>query len=232
MPAKLIAYHRVSTKQQGRSGLGLEAQQAAVRDYAAAHGGTIIAAYTEVETGRRSDRPELLRALGQARRCRAALVVARLDRLSRNVAFLSALMEAGVEFIAVDCPHANRFMIHVLAAVAEYEAQQCSDRTKAGLAAAKARGRKLGSARPGHWTTERSAARLRGLTKARERSAVVRREKARKQLADLLPAMEQERRAGATLRSIADRLNAQGQPTSRGCRWTAALVRQTLRLLA
>ncbi len=145
---KIVAYYRVSTKKQGASGLGLEAQRAAVQNYAQASGGVIAAEYTEVESGKLAARPILARALAQARRGRARLVIAKLDRLSRNVAFLSTLMEAGCEFTACDNPNANKLTIHILAAVAESEARLISERTKASLAAARARGVVLGSARP------------------------------------------------------------------------------------
>src|SRR5579863_178516 len=148
---KIIAYYRVSTKRQGRSGLGLDGQRAAVEAFAKRNGGKIVASYTEVESGKRSDRPELAKALGHARLAKATLVVAKLDRLARNVAFLSALMEAGVDFVACDNEHANRLTIHILAAVAESEARAISDRTTAALKAAKKRGIALGSARLGHW---------------------------------------------------------------------------------
>src|SRR4051794_25918640 len=108
----LVAYTRVSTQRQGQSGLGLEAQEQAIARYSAATGRPVIATYTEVESGRRSDRPELARALAHAKRSRAALVIAKLDRLARNVAFLANLMEAGVEFVACDQPSANRLTIH------------------------------------------------------------------------------------------------------------------------
>src|SRR5262249_48527688 len=151
MPGKIIAYFRVSTKRQGASGLGLEGQQAALEAYARQTGGRIVAEYVEVESGKIADRPELARAIAHARRNKAVLVVAKLDRLARNVAFTSSLMRAGVDFICCDNPNANKLTIHILAAVAEDEAERISARTKAALAAAKKRGIKLGSARPGHW---------------------------------------------------------------------------------
>lgn len=149
--SKIVAYYRVSTKKQGKSDLWLEGQQTAVGEFARTAGGEILTAYTEVETAKSKDRPELLKAIAHAKRSKAKLVVAKLDRLARNVAFTSALMEANVDFVACDNPHANKFTIHILAAVAEHEAEQISQRTKASLAAAKKRGVKLGSSRPGHW---------------------------------------------------------------------------------
>ena len=151
MAKTVIGYVRVSTKGQGASGLGLEAQESAINAYAAQSDAKALRLYVEIESGRKSDRPQLAAALAHAKRSKATLIVAKLDRLSRNVAFLSALMESGVEFVAVDQPHANRLTIHILAAVAEDEARRISERTKTALAAAKARGTKLGSARPGHW---------------------------------------------------------------------------------
>jgi DNA invertase Pin-like site-specific DNA recombinase len=118
---------------------------AAVEAFARQHGGAIVASYVEVETGKRSDRPELAKALCAARKAKATLLIAKLDRLARNVAFIANLMDAGVEFVACDQPFASRLTLHILAAVAEDEARRISERTKAALQAAKARGRKLGS---------------------------------------------------------------------------------------
>lgn len=143
--ARLVAYYRVSTDRQGKSGLGLEAQERAVADYAARTGGQIVAGYTEVESGTVKHRPELIKAQAHAKRCGACLVVAKLDRLSRNMAFVAALMDSGCEFVACDNPHANRLTLHILAAVAEDEALRISARTKAALAARKARGLPLGN---------------------------------------------------------------------------------------
>ncbi len=143
---KFIAYYRVSTDKQGRSGLGLEAQQAAVERYL--DGGTweLLADYTEVESGKRvTNRPELQAALQHCRREKATLVIAKLDRLGRNVSFIASMMDSKVDFVCCDNPHANRLMLHMLAAFAEHEREQISKRTKAALAAAKARGVQLGN---------------------------------------------------------------------------------------
>jgi Resolvase, N terminal domain len=118
---RFVAYFRVSTDRQGRSGLGLEAQAAAVRHYLASVGGTLIVEHTEVERGKRSDRPELLKAMAACRRHKAKLVIAKLDRLSRNVAFIAALMDEDTEFVVCDNPHATRLTLHILAAIAEHE---------------------------------------------------------------------------------------------------------------
>jgi DNA invertase Pin-like site-specific DNA recombinase len=225
--SRLIGYFRVSTKQQGQSGLGLEAQRAAVEAYAKAAGATIDASYTEVESGKRADRPKLAAAIAHARRSKAKLCIAKLDRLARNVAFLSAIMEAGVEFVACDNPNANRLTIHILAAVAEDEARRISERTKAALASAKRRGEKLGSARPGHWTG-REDARLAGLAKARNAALAVKRQRAMDAVADLLPLMQERRTAGGSLGGIAAELNAAGHRTQRGNDWTAQGVKLVL----
>lgn len=144
-PTTFVAYLRVSTARQGESGLGLEAQRSAVEAFARQHGGAIMASFVEVETGKRSDRPELAEALEAARKGKATLLIAKLDRLARNVAFIANLMDASVEFLACDQPFASRLTLHILAAVAEDEARRISERTKAALQAAKARGTKLGS---------------------------------------------------------------------------------------
>ena len=142
---RFVAYYRVSTDKQSRSGLGLEAQRAAVEAHVAGARGAVAAGFIEVESGRKKDRPQLAAALAAARAHRAVLVIAKLDRLARNVHFVSGLMESGVEFVAADMPTVNRLTVHILAAVAEEEARMISARTKAALAAAKARGVRLGN---------------------------------------------------------------------------------------
>ncbi len=225
--ADIIAYYRVSTKQQGDSGLGLDAQKSAVEAYARNAGARILASYREVESGKLAERPELARALAHARRSKATLVVAKLDRLARNVAFLSALMRSGVDFVCCDNPHANKLTIHILAAVAEDEAERISARTKAALAAAKARGTLLGSARPDHWKG-REEARLAGLARGRVASAKVVSRNASEAYADLAPAMVQWRTEGLTLEAIAGRLNAEGHTTRRGKAWNPVQVLRVL----
>jgi DNA invertase Pin-like site-specific DNA recombinase len=220
---KLVAYYRVSTKGQGDSGLGLEGQTAAVGAFAKGQGAEIIRAYTEVETGKRADRPELIKALAHARRSKATLVIAKLDRLSRNVAFMANLMESGVDFTACDNPHANRLTIHILAAVAENEAKMISERTKAALTAYKARGGVLGAARPdGRRLTPDDG------VKGRERSQAIRQKNARDAVADLAPMMAQLRAEGLSLRAIADRLNAEGHKTRRGGDWNPIQVARVI----
>jgi DNA invertase Pin-like site-specific DNA recombinase len=225
---RIIAYYRVSTKKQGQSGLGLEGQKAAVAEFASRNGGSVVYGYTEVESGKRSDRPELAKAVAHARRSKAQLVVAKLDRLARNVAFTSALMESGADFVACDNPHANRLTIHILAAVAEDEAKRISDRTKAALAAAKARGTKLGSARPGHWDGREDKRRA-GLERARQSAAQTVREAAQDAYRDLFDTVKEWRAAGRTLQQIADSLNAKGQTTRRGKLWTPTQVSRVLK---
>lgn len=224
---KIIPYYRVSTAKQGKSGLGLEGQQAAVTAFVAQRGCEVLATYQEVESGKNSDRPALAKAVAHAKRSKATLVVAKLDRLARNVAFLSRLMESGIDFIAIDVEHANRLTIHILAAVAEGEAKAISDRTKAALAAAKARGTKLGSARPGHWDG-REDARAAGGAKGLAKAAVVRSQAAREAYSDLLPLMQDMKKAGSSLRAIADRLNSEGHTTRRGSAWNQVQVKRVL----
>jgi DNA invertase Pin-like site-specific DNA recombinase len=141
---RYVAYYRVSTVQQGQFGLGIEAQRAAVQDYVAAHPGFVVAEFSEVMSGRKDSRPELAKALSMCRIGHAVLVIARLDRLSRNVEMIARLMESKLEFVAVDFPHANRFTIHILAAVAEYESRLISERMKQVIAATRERGAKVG----------------------------------------------------------------------------------------
>jgi DNA invertase Pin-like site-specific DNA recombinase len=215
---KFIAYYRVSTARQGRSGLGLEAQQQAVRSHLNGGDWQLVAEVVEVESGKRNDRPKLAEALRLCRLHKATLIIAKLDRLARNVAFVSALMEAGVEFVAVDFPQANRLTVHILAAVAEHEAKAISERTKAALAAAKARGTVLGGYR-GHTIT----------ADARALSGASRAASASRQAADIMPLIAEARAAGAkSLREIAAALNERGIPTAKGGQWQAVQVQRVL----
>ena len=141
---KAIAYYRVSTDRQGKSGLGLEAQNKTVQQFATFKHWELIGEFTEIESGKKNNRPQLQEALKQCLKQKAVLVIAKLDRLGRNVAFISSLMESKVEFVAVDNPHANRLMLHLLAAFAEHEREQISTRTKEALKVAKNRGIILG----------------------------------------------------------------------------------------
>src|SRR5437660_11386002 len=147
MPAqgRFVAYYRVSTDRQGKSGLGLDAQREAVENYLNGARWTLVADFTEIESGKRNDRPELEKALAACKKLKARLVIAKLDRLSRNLAFIATLMDSGVEFVAVDNPHANKLTVHILAAVAQYEREAIAQRTRDGLQAAKARSNPLGS---------------------------------------------------------------------------------------
>lgn len=222
-PPKLVAYYRVSTKKQGESGLGLEGQIAAVDAYAGTNGAKVIRAYREVESGKRADRPELRKAIAHAKRSGARLVIAKLDRLARNVHFLSGLMESGADFVACDNPHANRLTIHILAAVAEDEARRTSERTRAALAAYKARGGLLGAVRPGGKQVSREAAQ-----RGRERAEQARRANTDAAYADLAPMLAEFRADGLSLRAIADRLNADGHTTRRGQPWNQTQVKRVL----
>jgi DNA invertase Pin-like site-specific DNA recombinase len=209
-----VAYYRVSTDRQGRSGLGLEAQREAVRVFLDGKGWPPMAEFTEVESGKRKDRPELEKAMEACRLYKATLVIAKLDRLARNVAFVSTLMEGGVEFVAADFPQANRLTIHILAAVAEHEAAMVSQRTKAALAAAKVRGTKLGGFR-GYRPTDED----------RARAVAARRGHADERAGRVAPVIAEIRATGATsLRAIAAELDARGIPAPRGGRWSATAV--------
>ncbi len=224
--AGIIGYLRVSTKGQSESGLGLEAQKTAIESHARQSGSSILTYYTEIESGKRADRPELARALSHCRRSRATLCVAKLDRLARNVAFLSALMDSTVPFVACDNPHANRLTLHILAAVAEAEAKAISERTRGALAAYKARGGILGGARPQCRNLTPQA-----IAKGQKLGAAAVRKAAREAYADLVPTMKAWRTEGMTLGKIAERLNAEGHTTRRGRPWNPAQVMRVLERL-
>ena len=229
---KFVAYYRVSTGKQGRSGLGIEAQRDAVKTYLNGGDWAIVDEHTEVESGKRSDRPALDKALAAARLHRAAVVVSKVDRLTRSVAFLSRLLEAGVDVRFADLPQiegaTGRFLLQQMVAVAELEAGMISARTKAALAAAKKRGKKLGGRRYNSKgeVAHGSAKALAAATRVREKRSVQR-------AADLAPTITALQAAGATsLRAIADGLNAQGIPTARGAgSWSAVQVARVLEQL-
>jgi DNA invertase Pin-like site-specific DNA recombinase len=221
--SKFVAYLRVSTVKQGRSGLGIEAQREAVRQFVFAHAGKIIAPeFVEVETGKRNDRPELDKAMKRCRLTGATLVVAKLDRLSRNAAFLMMLRDSGVNFVAADLPEANTMTVGVMAVVAQHEREAISARTKAALAAAKARGKALGGFR------ERAP----NIGKYQKRGVEAARERALKAAEERREAIEALRRENLSLNAIAARLNAESVRTSGGGKWTATAVKRTLQLLA
>ncbi len=204
---RFVAYYRVSTDRQGRSGLGLESQQEAVRRHLNGGSWELIAEVTEVESGKRNDRPKLTEALRLCRLYGATLIIAKIDRLARNVAFISNLMESAVDFVAVDFPQANRLTVHILAAVAEHEAKMISDRTKAALAAAKARGTKLGGDR-GQFACIQQVGSPYGVA--------VRQKKADERAADIVPVIRELQSAGMTVAAIAREMTRRGIPTPRG----------------
>lgn len=215
---RYVAYYRVSTKRQGQSGLGLDAQRQAVAVHLDGVRGHLVGEFTEIEhaTRRGNNRPQLAAALALCRVHAAVLIIAKLDRLARNVAFISNLMESNVEFTACDFPKANRLTIHILASVAEHEAEMISTRTKLALAAAKRKGVHLGGDRGNTDLIFR---------KGNRASAKVRSELAQRRAADLLPVIEQIRAEGATsLRQIADALNERGIPSARKGLWSAIKV--------
>ncbi len=213
-----VAYYRVSTQQQGRSGLGLEAQRSDVQHFIDAQGGRVVAEYQEVESGKRADRPQLARALERCKLTRSTLVVAKLDRLTRDVSFLCKLRDSGVEFVAVDNPTATQLTVTILIAVAEEERRLASVRTKAALQAAKARGVRLGNPNGYMAFGDRSRA---GATEALKNKA----NSFANGLASIVLPLKTQ---GLSLRKIADRLNADGIVTAHGKTWQANSVKRLL----
>lgn len=195
-----VAYYRVSTMRQGQSGLGIDAQKKAVTDYLDGGECKLISEYTEVESGKKSRRPELEKAIRDCRQQRATLVIAKLDRLARNVHFISGLMQSKIDFVAADMPHANNLIVHIMAAFAEFERDQISERTRKGLERAKARGVKLGT---------------HGKVLARSNRA-----EAMARVKRLRPVIRQIRKTGkSSVRAIMDELNARGIKAARGDQW-------------
>ncbi|HEY1009644.1 MAG TPA: recombinase family protein [Daejeonella sp.] len=199
---RAVTYYRVSTEKQGKSGLGLDAQKVLVKDFARSNGFILRREFVEVESGKKAlNRPILRQALAFCKQEKAILLIAKLDRLSRNVAFISALMESGVEFKAVDNPHASRLVLHIMAAFAEHERDQISERTKAALSAAKLRGVELG--KNGKYTLSR-----------------VNKIKSRLFAEKMMPYIELLKFRGIrTMRDIADELNRLNIPTFRSAKW-------------
>ena len=208
MRGKFISYLRVSTDKQGERGYGIGAQRKAVEDYLDGGNWQLLGEYVEVESGKRNDRPQLAAALVACRKHRAKLIIAKLDRLSRNVAFIAALMDSKIEFVCCDFPTANRLTLHILAAVAEHEREMIAQRTKAGLAAAKARGVELGNA---------------ALAAANREAARCRAEGLRPIFAEL---------AGLSTRATARELNRRQVETPTGRPWSAKTVTRVRERLA
>lgn len=217
-----VAYLRVSTERQGRSGLGMEAQRAAVAAYALEAGLTLVAEYVEVETGKGtnalSKRPQLLAALADAKQRKARLVLAKLDRLARNVHFISGLMETGVDFVAADMPHAGRLELHIFAAVAEQEARAISQRTKAALQVAKERGCKADGT-PFKGGSLGSHGRV---------LAVQRKAEAVERLSPVVDTLAELRSRGLSMRTMVAALNTDGVASPGGGKWHLANLHRAL----
>lgn len=214
---KIISYIRVSTQKQGQSGLGMEAQQKAVQQYLAEQGCELVAEFVEVESGKKTDkqRPELAKSLEACKKHKAVLVVAKLDRLARNVHFISGLMESKVKFVCLDMPEANELTLHVMAAFAEHEAKRISERTKAALAVAKERGVKLGTA---------GAENL-------QPNIELRQQRARDFAKSLHGVFEGFRLRGLTQRQMVTELNSLQIRTTRGGSWSLVQVQRVLNSL-
>jgi DNA invertase Pin-like site-specific DNA recombinase len=215
---KFISYLRVSTTRQGQSGLGLEAQRRAVTSFLSSGNSKLLGEYVEVESGSHDDRPKLAEALSACRLHNATLVIAKLDRLSRDAHFLLGLTKAGVRFIAADMPEANEMVVGMMAVVAQAERQMISQRTRAALAAAKARGVKLGK-------PENLRNQIEGCVKGRAARTKI----ARARAVDLFPIIDNIRTAGSSsLRAIANEMNCRRIPAARGGEWSPTQVRRVL----
>lgn len=213
---KYVAYYRVSTDKQGKSGLGLESQQSAVEQFVKHHGGEIIEVRTETESGKKNNRPELDKAIRRCLLTGATLIIAKLDRLSRDIAFIANLQKSKVDFTCCDMPEANTLTIGMMAVLAQYERELISERTKAGLAAAKARGQTLGNPHL-HLVrnNDTSAATQAAAEKAEERNAQVR---------ELIGEYEAEAGRELSLRELANLLNDAGYTTARGKQFSATQI--------
>jgi DNA invertase Pin-like site-specific DNA recombinase len=224
-PVRFVAYERVSTARQGASGLGLDAQRQTIETFAASRNATLIARFTEVESGRKAERPELTKALALARLTGATLLIAKLDRLSRNAAFLLTLRDSGVHFLACDMPEANDLTVGIMALVAQAEREAISRRTKEALAVAKARGVKLGN--------PNGAASLRRAGKGGAALRATVAANADAHARTLAPVIAELQAQGTTsLRALAAALNQRNILTRRGGQWHVSNARNLLERLA
>lgn len=215
---KAVTYYRVSTKEQSRSGLGLEAQRLCVERYLKSERATVLDEFVEIESGGRSDRPELIRALRRCRLTGSTLVVAKLDRLSRDVEFIAQLQKSAVNFVCADMPAANTLTISLLAALAQHERELISSRTKEALEAAKKRGVKLGNPKIAELVnTDTTAARATHVASAAERNA---------EIGAVIAELQEEAVIELSLQEIADKLNAAGYTTSRGNQFSKTAVKR------
>jgi len=217
MEGQFVAYYRVSTTRQGNSGLGLDAQRQAVDDYLNGGNWTLLREFTEVETGKGSNaldkRPQLKDAIAFAKKHKAKLIIAKLDRLARNVAFVSALMESKVQFVCADMPEANELTLHIVAAMAQYEGKRISERTREALQAAKRRGVKLGKVENLH------------------RGCKQRQDRAKEFASNLKDTLAAYRLEGLTQRAMVQRLNQIGVMTSQGYDWKLMTLQRVLKRL-
>ncbi len=217
---KYVAYYRVSTNKQGYQGLGMEAQHESVASFIDSTGGELIEEYTEVKSGKRNDRPELEKALRKCKLTGFTLLIAKLDRLSRNASFLLSIRDSNIKFVAADMPEANNLTIGLMACLAEYESELISKRTKAALKVAKSRGTVLGNPRLDEVrSTDVTAAQTARLEKARERN---------REILEVISEIQKDTNDKLSLRAIANRLNAAGYTTARGKEWQATSVNRVL----
>jgi len=214
MKMKFVSYYRVSTDKQGMDGNGMEAQRLSVSRYLATLHCEHIGQFNEVESGKRNDRPELQKAMALARKSKAVLVIAKLDRLSRNAAFLLTLQDSGVDFVACDMPNADKFSVGILALMAQRERELISQRTKAGLAVVRAKGVKLGN-------PNMNAMRKNALQAVKEQKTVF-------ATAAIKVIREIQSTGVDTLAKIADCMNKRGERTPRGGAWTATAVKRVI----
>ncbi len=218
---KFVAYLRVSTDKQGCNGLGIDVQRSSITNYLNGGAWELLREYVEVESGKNSNRPQLQEAMSECRRTGATLIIAKLDRLSRDPDFIGMMMNGGIDFVACDMPDANKFTIRIMAALAEKEREMISERTKAALQAAKAKGIKLG--KPENATPE-------GRSKGIASSLEVRQKKADKFSVEMKPIVMGLQEQGMSLRQIAEQLNERSILTSRGkkSKWTPTAVKNVI----